>query len=158
MQSDPKANSGNAPASGGATASPLHGLLDQPIATGADFVGELARSARGLADNLDGGAPQLAQMVRRAASAAESLSHDIRDKSVHELADVTKDFARRQPALFVGAAAAAGFLLARFIKAGVSAPAPQPRVVQVAQPSSTAGLSAKPASTAQQSAGTYHDA
>ena len=158
MQSDPKANTGAPPSPDGAKASPLRGLLDQPIATGADFVGELARSARGLADNLGDGAPQLAQMVRRAAGAAESLSHDIRDKSVHELADVTKDFARRQPALFVGAAAAAGFLLARFIKAGVSASAPRPRVTQAAQPSTTAGLSGKPTSTTQQSAGTYHDA
>ena len=158
MPGDPKANTGAAPTPGGATASPLRGLLDQPIATGADFVGELARSAHGLADNLEGGAPQLAQMVRRAASTAESLSHDIRDKSVHELADVTKDFARRQPALFVGAAATAGFLLARFIKAGVSVPAPQPRVTQTAKPATAAGLSGKPTSTAQQSAGTFHDA
>ena len=158
MQSDPKANTGTTPTPGGATPSPLRGLLDQPIATGADFVGELARSARGLADNLDGGAPQLAQMVRRAASTAENLSHDMRDKSVHELADVTKDFARRQPALFVGAAAAAGFLLARFIKAGVSASAPQPRSMRASAPSAEAPASGKPAAAVRQSAGTFHDA
>ena len=158
MQSDTKANAGTTPTPGGAIPSPLRGLLDQPIATGADFVGDLARSARGLADNLDGGAPQLAQMVRRAASTAESLSHDIRDKSVHELADVTKDFARRQPALFVGAAAAAGFLLARFIKAGVSASAPQPRSMQASATSTEASAPGRPAAAARQSAGTFHDA
>jgi len=158
MQSDTKANTGNAPTPGGATASPLRGLLDQPIASGADFIEELARSARGLADNLDGGAPQLAQMVRRAASTAESLSLDIRDKSVNEMADVAKDFARREPALFVGAAAAAGFLLARFIKAGVSAAAPEPRSSMASAASTATVASGKPAASAQQSAGAYHDA
>jgi hypothetical protein len=158
MPGDPKANTGAAPTPGGATSGSLRGLLDQPIATGADFVGELARSARGLADNLEDGAPQLAQMVRRAASTAETLSHDIRDKSVHELADVTKDFARRQPALFVGAAATAGFLLARFIKAGVSAAAPEPRSTMASAASTATVASGKPAASAQQSAGAYHDA
>ena len=152
MPGDPKANTAAAPTPGGATTSPLRGLLDQPIATGADFVGELARSARGLADNLEDGAPQLAQMVRRAASTAETLSHDIRDKSVHELADVTKDFARRQPALFVGAAATAGFLLARFIKAGVSVATSSTRSTTTPTSSTAPAASGKPA-TARESAG-----
>jgi hypothetical protein len=92
MQSDPKAHTGSSTQASTASAPDverLRSILDQPISTGADFVQQIARSARGLADNLDDGAPQLAQMVRRAAGSAESFSHDIRDKSVHELVEVT---------------------------------------------------------------------
>ena len=130
----------------------LRDVLDQPISTSADFIEQIARSARVIADNLEGGAPQLAQMVRRASGSAESFSHDIRDKSVQEIVEVTQDFARRQPALFVGAAATAGFLLARFLKAGVSASTQQTR--------STLEPAAAPtsAATPRQSAGAYHDA
>jgi ElaB/YqjD/DUF883 family membrane-anchored ribosome-binding protein len=155
MQSDPKAHTGSSTQASTASAPDverLRSILDQPISTGADFVQQIARSARGLADNLDDGAPQLAQMVRRAAGSAESFSRDIRDKSVHELVEVTQDFARRQPALFVGAAATAGFLLARIIKAGVNAP-----VTQAGRPS-TPVASDKPAASARANAGTYHDA
>ena len=152
MQSDTKANTGNAPTPGGATASPLRGLLDQPIASGADLVAQIARTARGLADDLDGGAPQLAQMVRRAASSAETFSEDIRDKSVGEFVEATQDFARRQPALFIGAAATAGFVLARLLKAGVVDAEPQARA------NSAAGEPATSPRTFQQSMGSLHDA
>ena len=150
------APAGQIPASSDAVASEagerLRGVLDQPISTGADFIQQVARSARAIADNLEGGAPQLAQMVRQASGSAESFSHDIRDKSVQELIDVTQDFARRQPALFVGAAATAGFLLARFVKAGASL------AVQQAPATTRADETARPAAPARQSEGAYHDA
>ena len=158
MQSDPNTTAGNTAWTGQATASsaqasePLRGILDQPIASGADFVAQIARTARGLADDLDGGAPQLAQMVRRAASSAETFSDDIRDKSVGEFVEATQDFARRQPALFIGAAATAGFVLARLLKAGVVDAQPQAR----ANPA--AGEPAPSSRTYQQSTGSLHDA
>ncbi len=155
MQGDPKAATETSPSDAQAPTSPMdvassaRDLLDKPINTGVDFVEGLARSARGFADDLDGDAPQLAKMVRRAASTAEDLSHDIRDKSIEELVESAQDFARHQPALFVGVAAAAGFLLARFVKAGMGAP------TSLRSPRSAA---ANPASTVQQSARTFHDA
>jgi ElaB/YqjD/DUF883 family membrane-anchored ribosome-binding protein len=158
MQSDPNTTAGNTAWTGQATASPaqasepLRGILDQPIASGADFVAQIARTARGLADDLDGGAPQLAQMVRRAASSAESFSDDIRDKSVGEFVEATQDFARRQPALFIGAAATAGFVLARLLKAGVVDAEPQPRT------DAAAVEPARAARTYQPSTGSLHDA
>ncbi len=165
MQGDPTSTTAGAarvsqpPISGAAppaaqTSDPLRAMLKQPIASGADLVEEIARTARSFADNLDSGAPQLAQMVRRAAGSAESFSHDIRDKSVNELVEVTQEFARRQPALFVGAAATAGFLLARLVKAGVGEATSQGQSTTRA-----AGASDRPAAAArQQSAGTFHDA
>ncbi len=156
MQGDPKAateTQAQAQSSGDEEATTARGLLDQPIATGADFVEGLARSAYGFADDLAGDAPQLAGMVRRAATKAEDFSHDIRDKSVEELIEATQDFARRQPALFVGVAATAGFLLARFIKTGMDSSSPQPLSSTAARSSSTPS-----ASPVQQSARTFHDA
>lgn len=160
MQSDPSTPIGSAArasqspgvATPAAQGDPLRSMLGQPIATGADFVEQIARSAHSLADALDGGAPQLAQMVRRAAGSAETFSHDIRDKSVNELVGVTQDFARSQPALFVGAAATAGFLLARLIKAGVG------EVDAGARAPTARTLSGGQAAPERRSAGTYHDA
>jgi len=163
MQGDPKAAKEAAPsdaqaptsppqASSSALGSTARGLLDKPIMSGVDFVEALARSARSLADDLDGEAPQFAKMVRRAASTAEELSHDIRDKSVGELVEAAQDFARRQPALFIGAAATAGFVLARLLKAGVADAGPQARA------NSAAGEPAPSPRTFQQSMGSLHDA
>ncbi len=164
MQGDPKAAKEAAPsdaqaptsppqASSSALGSTARGLLDKPIMSGVDFVEALARSARSFADDLDGEAPQFAKMVRRAASTAEELSHDIRDKSVGELVEAAQDFARRQPTLFIGAAATAGFLLARLVKTGMS-------VSASTAPRSDLSAAGGPAPTppVQQSARTLHDA
>ena len=91
-------------------------------------------------------------MVRRAASSAESFSDDIRDKSVGEFVEATQDFARRQPALFIGAAATAGFVLARLLKAGVVDAEPEPRA------STAAGEPMRSARTVPQSMESLHDA
>ena len=55
-------------------------------------------------------------MIRGAATAADQFSGQLQDTSFDELLDLTTDFARRQPALFVGGAFACGFVLARFAK------------------------------------------
>lgn len=56
--------------------------------------------------------------ARRAADAVAEFSGSLRDKQVDELIDDARGFVRRSPALAIGAAAAAGFLIARIIKAG----------------------------------------
>ena len=98
----------------------VRGLVGQQIASGADLVGEIARAAQTLAGQLENSTPQVAQMMRSAAGSAETFSHDMRDKSLDELMELTSDFARKQPALFIGAAMTAGFVLARFVKASAS--------------------------------------
>ena len=98
----------------------VRSMLGDQISSGADIVNQIAHSALSLADEMKGSAPQFASMVRSAAESAEAFSDEIRDKSFDELVDATSDFARRQPALFVGAALAAGFMLARFVKASPS--------------------------------------
>jgi ElaB/YqjD/DUF883 family membrane-anchored ribosome-binding protein len=56
--------------------------------------------------------------VRRAAGAVSDFSDTLRDKDVDELIDDARDLVRRSPAIAIGAAAAAGFVIARIIKAG----------------------------------------
>ncbi len=56
--------------------------------------------------------------ARRAADAVSGFSGNLRDKQVDELIDDARQLVRRSPALAIGAAAAAGFVLARIIKAG----------------------------------------
>lgn len=163
MQGDPKGATETSPSDAQASKPPTNdaslarGILDKPIASGIDFVEGFARSARGFADDLDGDAPQLARIVRQAASAAEDFSHGIRDKSVEELVETAQDFARRQPALFAGVAAAAGFLLARVVKTGMAEPMTSRTRSGVAA-SKPAPPPQGEAARAQQSARTFHDA
>jgi hypothetical protein len=58
----------------------------------------------------------LAEYVERAADHVDRLSARLRDRDVSRLIDDTQQFARRQPALFIGAAFTAGMLAARFLK------------------------------------------
>jgi ElaB/YqjD/DUF883 family membrane-anchored ribosome-binding protein len=95
--------------------------VEERIAGGADLLGQVAASVRVAARELDPTAPQLAGFAREAAERIDDFSRDIRNKTVEELLETSSDFARRQPALLFGAAAACGFLLFRMIKTASSA-------------------------------------
>jgi len=90
------------------------------ISGGAALLGHVAASVRAAARELEPNAPQLAGFAHEAAGRIEDFSHDIREKSVEELVQTSSEFARRQPALLFGAAAACGFLLFRMIKTASS--------------------------------------
>jgi ElaB/YqjD/DUF883 family membrane-anchored ribosome-binding protein len=98
----------------------VKGLMNEQVGAGADLVGHVAASVRQAADSLDRNVPQLAGFVRDAADRIEDFSSDIRDKSVDELYRLASDFARRQPAVVFGTAAAAGFLVFRLLKGSTS--------------------------------------
>lgn len=55
--------------------------------------------------------------VERAAEGVERFAHYLQDTDVDQVVDQVYDFARRQPAAFIGGAFALGFLASRFIKA-----------------------------------------
>jgi ElaB/YqjD/DUF883 family membrane-anchored ribosome-binding protein len=115
-------------------------LKDQASAKIADFKDQYADKARGYAEQgkerASAGLDSVARMigdgagqvdgalgetygdyVRRAAGAVSDFSDTLRDKDVDELIDDARDLVRRSPAIAIGAAAAAGFVLARIIKA-----------------------------------------
>lgn len=96
------------------------GLLQHQVEAGADFVGDVARSARVAADSLDQNAPQLAGLVRGVAQQVQEFSETVRGQTVEELFVTTSDFVRRNPTLVFSAAAACGFMLLRVIRVGPS--------------------------------------
>jgi ElaB/YqjD/DUF883 family membrane-anchored ribosome-binding protein len=59
--------------------------------------------------------------ARKAADAVSGASASLRDKDVDELLEDARDLVRKSPAVAVGIAAAAGFALARILKAGSEA-------------------------------------
>src|ERR1700716_3308509 len=103
----------------------IKGVLNQKVGVGADLVGHVADSVRAAADTLKQNAPQLAGLVTVAADKIDELSSSVRDKTVDELFKDASDFARRQPAVVFGAAAAVGFLLFRILKVAPSTAASQ---------------------------------
>lgn len=57
-----------------------------------------------------------AGLLDTAAGAVENVSNYLRDHEVEDLVREVEEFGRRQPALFLGAAFALGFMAARFLK------------------------------------------
>ncbi|HZM37215.1 MAG TPA: hypothetical protein VFC18_22345 [Burkholderiales bacterium] len=80
-------------------------------------VGEFAGALRNAAKQIDGGQhPTTARLATEAADALERMSSSLRSKDLDAMLGETERFARSQPALFLGAAVAAGFLAVRFLK------------------------------------------
>jgi ElaB/YqjD/DUF883 family membrane-anchored ribosome-binding protein len=71
------------------------------------------QSTQSLRDNQQGA---VAQYVDRAADRIEQFSTTLRERDLNDLMRDAERFARRQPAVFIGAAFAAGVLAARFLK------------------------------------------
>jgi len=94
------------------------GFVDQQIASGADFLGHIGRSARVAADTLHPDTPQLAGLVRGMATSVTDLSDTVRGQSPEALLETASDYVRQNPALVFSAAAACGFVLARLLQGG----------------------------------------
>jgi ElaB/YqjD/DUF883 family membrane-anchored ribosome-binding protein len=94
------------------------GFVGQQVASGADFLGYIGRSARVAADTLHPNAPQLAGFVRGMATSVTDLSDTVREQSPEALLETASDYVRQNPALVFSAAAACGFALARLLQGG----------------------------------------
>jgi ElaB/YqjD/DUF883 family membrane-anchored ribosome-binding protein len=94
------------------------GLIDQQVASGADFLGYIGSSARAAADTLHPDAPQLAGLVRGMATSVTDLSDTMRGQSPEALLETASDYVRQNPTLVFSAAAACGFALARLLQGG----------------------------------------
>ena len=79
-----------------------------------DGVANALRNAAGSLDDQDQTA--MAGYARQAASGLEQVSNAISNRSLDDLVETVEDFARRQPVAFLGGAALAGFVMARFAK------------------------------------------
>lgn len=89
----------------------------------ADALHGLAETTRSLAGKLgdedeDGDGGRMAGYARAAAERMEGLSAQVRDLDSGEIVDTTRSAIRDNPVLVIGAAALAGFALARLLKGG----------------------------------------
>lgn len=79
----------------------------------------VAAEARNVADKLaETQAAPVAELVRKAGDSVEQFSARLRGKDLNELVSDMRSLVRESPAIAIGAAAAIGFVLARFLKAG----------------------------------------
>jgi len=84
-------------------------------------ISEAANATEAAADQFDPGSPQ-AEAMRQVADQIEDVAAKLRDADVRQIANEATEYARRNPLLFLGGAALAGFAAARFLKARDPAP------------------------------------
>jgi gas vesicle protein len=85
--------------------------------TGADFIGRLAGNMREAGRAFENDAPFVARGVDSAAEYVEDTADKIRNGHFNDLVNSATDFAKRQPAAFLGISVLAGFAAVRFLKA-----------------------------------------
>jgi len=91
--------------------------LDSQKGRATDSITSIANAVRGSTSQLrDEQHDVLAQYVETFADQLERFSTNLRGKDMNELLDDARDFARRQPLLFVGGSFAVGLVAARFLK------------------------------------------
>jgi len=90
--------------------------LDEQKNRAADTLASMASSLRSSGQQFRGQPAGISNYIDDAADRLESIAHELHDRDVGELMEVVEDFARRQPAVFLGGAFALGVLGARFLK------------------------------------------
>jgi len=87
----------------------------------------LAEQLGGVSDALQKVAAELeddgqisARYVRMVADGADRVTTSLRDNNVDDLLDLVQDFGRKQPVVFLGAAALLGFAASRFVAASAT--------------------------------------
>lgn len=106
----------------------------------ADGLGEVAQALHETARHLGPSDSSVtARYADMAAEQVERMAQFLRSSDWKDMAGDAERFARRQPALFLGGAMAAGFVLARFLKSSGEATAT--RVPKAAEASATSAYS-----------------
>jgi hypothetical protein len=112
----------------GGTVDQIQNRAREQQQTGADFVERLAGNFREAAGAFESNVPFAARGINSAADYVEEAAAKIREGSFRDLVDGATDFAKRQPAAFLGLSVLAGFGAVRFLKAsGGNFSAPQLR-------------------------------
>ena len=99
------------------TADQLKDKTREQQRSGADFIERFAGNIREAAHAFENDAPFAARGINSAADYVESSAEKIRNGSFRDLVDGATDFAKRQPAAFLGLSVLAGFAAVRFLKA-----------------------------------------
>ena len=99
------------------TAEQLDSQAREQQQAGADFIGRFADDIRKAARAFENDAPLAARGIDSAADYVHEAAEKIQNGSFRDLLDGASDFARRQPAAFLGLSALAGFAAVRFLRA-----------------------------------------
>ena len=99
------------------TADQLQGQAREKQRSGGDFIERFAGNIREAARAFENDAPFAARGINSAAEYVEDAAEKIRNGSFRDLVDNATDFAKRQPAAFLGISVLAGFAAVRFLKA-----------------------------------------
>ena len=91
---------------------------------GADFMGKFAGNLRNAAKSFDQDVPMAASGINAAADYVDGAAEKVRNGSLQDLVTNATDFAKQQPAAFLGLSVLAGFTVIRFLKAASGAPSP----------------------------------
>jgi hypothetical protein len=83
----------------------------------AEQVDDVARAVEGVAEPLEKAIPLAGPYVRSGASEIRRLSSTLRDRSIDDLMDEAREFARQRPGVVLISAVITGLALARFMKA-----------------------------------------
>lgn len=87
---------------------------------GADQAQGFARAVHRAADELGQDSPAVARMLHDAAGSLDGMAEALRDQSPGEMLRNAEAWARRQPYVFFGVAALAGFAIARFARSSAA--------------------------------------
>jgi ElaB/YqjD/DUF883 family membrane-anchored ribosome-binding protein len=99
-----------------AARSAAESLLEEQRQQAAERVSSIAQALRSAAKSLDHSQNRaIARYADRAADQIENVSRAMRERRWNEIVADTEEFARRQPALFVLATVATGFLAGRLL-------------------------------------------
>jgi hypothetical protein len=94
------------------------GMLAEQQHAAASSLGQFAAALRKTArETGDGQQAPIGRFAESAADGLERLSASLHERDFNRIVGDLESFARRQPALFFGAAVATGFLAMRFLKA-----------------------------------------
>lgn len=97
-------------------------LADDGKARATDKLGEFSRLLNDAADTVDEKlGEQYGKYARDAAGRVSAFADQLADKDVDDLLDDVRSFVRSSPAIAIGTAAAAGFILARILRSGIDA-------------------------------------
>jgi len=96
----------------------IRSSLQEQKAAGADYVGNVANIIRRTAYEFDSDIPQAGHYIRKAASQIDNVAEAMRNRDMSEIVSNVRQFARKQPTAFFGAAVLVGFAAVRFLKSG----------------------------------------
>ena len=118
-------------------------VADEQKTNVAEYLDDVAKAVHRSGEQLEGHQDWVAHLVERGADELGSLADTLRTNDLQSLLASLGSLARREPALFVGASMAAGFVMARVGRVAASA-TPAPSKMPSAPPSMASAPSATP--------------